>query len=265
MTSDVTIVIPTFNRAELVNKAIDSALSQTYPCQVVVCDHGSTDNTPEIVSNYDDRVLYIRREKDFGPHFCWLEGVLHADAKYIHIQYDDDWIADTFIEKTMALMEEKVGMVMSNVKLMYLETNEEKRNLNFFRKLETGIHSNKFLERKLVSRRHIVSPGACLFRKKDVVDALYQGELPLDVGCTYHGVGPDYWMSVITLLRYNSFGYIDEELAFFGVHDGSITIDSATSSEKKKNIKQAYRNVRIFYKIMRYGKQLYKVITKFTK
>ena len=265
MTLDVAIVIPTFNRAELVSKAIDSALSQTYPCQVIVCDHGSTDNTPEVVSKYDDRILYIRREKDFGPHFCWLEGVLHADAKYIHIQYDDDWIAETFIEKTIALMKENVGMVISNVMLVHLETDQEEGNMDFFKKLETGVYSNKFLEKKFVKKQKLISPGACLFRKKDVVDALYQGDLPLDLGSTYHGVGPDYWMGMITLLRYDSFGFIDEKLAFFGVHDGSITIDSGTSPEKKRNIKQAYRNVRVFYKIMKYGKQLHRIISKFTR
>ena len=194
-----------------------------------------------------------------------MEGVLHADAKYIHIQYDDDWIADTFIEKTIALMEENVGMVISNVMLVYLETYQEKGDTDFFRKLETGVHPNTFLEKKFVKKQKLISPGACLFRKKDVVDALYQGDLPLDLGCTYHGVGPDYWMGMITLLRYDSFGFINENLAFFGVHDGSITIDSSTSPEKKRSIKQAYRNVRIFYKIMKYGKRLHRIIAKFTR
>ena len=234
-------------------------------CQIIVCDHGSTDNTPEVVSKYDDRVQYIRREKDLGPHFCWLEGVLHTDAKYIHIQYDDDWIADTFVQESMALMKEDVGMVVSNAKMIHLETNEERGNLDFFEKLETGVYPNKLLEKKFINEQSMVSPGACMFRKKDIVDALYQGDLPLEFKCTYHGVGPDYWMGLITLLRYSSFGFINKSLAFFGVHDGSITIDSETSPEKRREIRQAYRNVRIFYKIIKYGKQLYRVIAKFTK
>lgn len=265
MISDVAIVIPTFNRAELLPKAIDSALSQTYPCQVLVCDHGSTDGTPEVLRRYSDKVLYIRREKDFGPHFCWLEGVLHADAKYIHIQYDDDWIADTFVEETIGFMKEDVGIVISNAKQVCLKTCKERENLIFFENLETGLYPNKLLEKKFINEPSMISPGACLFRKKDLVDALYQGNLPLNFGHTYHGVGPDYWMGLITLLRYSSFGFINKNLAFFGVHDGSITIDSETSPQKRKEIRQAYRNVRIFYKIMKYGKRFYKLIAKFTK
>ena len=42
------VVIPTFNRAHLIHRAIESAINQTYPCEVILCDHGSTDKTPEI-------------------------------------------------------------------------------------------------------------------------------------------------------------------------------------------------------------------------
>ena len=90
MKNKVTIVIPTFNRAKLVCDTIDSALAQTVPCDIIVCDHGSSDNTPEVVKKYGDKITYIRRERDFGPHFCWLEGVLNANTDLVHIHYDDD-------------------------------------------------------------------------------------------------------------------------------------------------------------------------------
>jgi len=79
--SKVTIVIPTFNRSEYVQKAIDTSLAQTYPCEVIVCDHGSTDNTPKVMKKYKNKIKYIRRDEDFGPHFCWIDGILHADTE----------------------------------------------------------------------------------------------------------------------------------------------------------------------------------------
>jgi len=97
----VAIVIPTFNRSKFVQKAIESSLRQTYPCEVVVCDHGSSDDTPRVMKKYANKIKYVRKEEDFGPHFCWLDGILHADADFIHLQYDDDWIADNYIEKCM--------------------------------------------------------------------------------------------------------------------------------------------------------------------
>ena len=109
----VTIVIPTFNRSELVQKAIESSLNQTYPCEIIVCDHGSTDNTPAVMKRYKNKILYIRKEKDLGPYFCWLDGILHANTDFIHLQFDDDWIDETYIERCMELMQDEVGLVIA--------------------------------------------------------------------------------------------------------------------------------------------------------
>ena len=118
MTEKVAIVIPTFNRAKMVTKAIDTALAQTYPCQVIVCDHGSSDNTPEIIKKYGKKVTYIRKEKDRGITFCWLDGVINSDADYIHLHLDDDWMEPTFIEECMKYMQDDtVGMAFSDAYL----------------------------------------------------------------------------------------------------------------------------------------------------
>src|SRR5260370_22618408 len=99
----VSIIIPTFNRANLLSKAIETAISQTIYCEVIVCDHGSKDDTREVVARYKDRVRYIRRELDSGPFFSWLDGILHAGSDFVHITHDDDWIEDNFIEKFLSV------------------------------------------------------------------------------------------------------------------------------------------------------------------
>ena len=57
----VSIVIPTFNRADYLIECIDSCLAQTHPCEIIVCDHGSTDSTPEVIKRYEGKVKYVRR------------------------------------------------------------------------------------------------------------------------------------------------------------------------------------------------------------
>ena len=66
-TPDVSIVIPTFNRADLLGKAIDSGLSQSHPCEVIVVDHGSSDHTADVVAGYGEKIRYVRKNKDDGP------------------------------------------------------------------------------------------------------------------------------------------------------------------------------------------------------
>src|SRR6516225_1320621 len=97
------IVIPTYNRAKLLPRAIETAIAQTIECEVIVCDHGSSDNTPEIVAAYKDKVRYVRRDRDSGPFFSWLDGVQNAEAEFVHLTYDDDWIEVSFIEKCLRL------------------------------------------------------------------------------------------------------------------------------------------------------------------
>ena len=251
----VAIMIHTFNRAEFLKNAITKSLEQTYPCEIIVCDHGSTDNTPQMMEQYKDKVTYIRREKDFGPHFCWLEGVLSADAEFIHIQYDDDWIEKDFIEKTVALMQDDVGFAFSETMIFSQETQEKRLCFNLEEQcFKSGIQCNKKLKKKLLDGL-MISPGACLFRKKDLVDALYQGNLPILENEYYHGVGPDHFISLLCFLRYNRVGIITEPLAVFREHETSITTSANANSDKTIKMSHAYEAVRVYYRLLEFFKK----------
>lgn len=246
----VAIVIPTYNRAEFLENAIEKSLAQTYPCQIVVSDHGSTDNTAQMMEKYKGKVKYIRKEKNFGPHFSWLEGVLNADAEYIHLQFDDDWIEKDFIEKTVAMMQDDVGFVFTEAYGMDEETKEKNKCFNLDKKFETGLHPAKTIEKMLLSGS-MISPAACLYRKKEVIDALYQGNLPILTDQCYFGVGPDHFMSLICLLRYKKVGVITEPLTIFRAHSGSITVDAYSDAQKHLKLQKAYDATRVYYKLLK--------------
>ncbi|OHE71210.1 MAG: hypothetical protein A2007_02835 [Verrucomicrobia bacterium GWC2_42_7] len=252
MDQKVTIVIPTFNRAHYVTKTIDSALAQTYPCSIIVCDHGSKDNTPEVMKTYGDKIKYIRRERDFGPHFCWLEGILHADTEYVHLHYDDDLMRPTFIEKTLPLMKDDVGVVFTEASVLDLKGTlfADKDIYKLKHRFKTGVYDNSLLE-KMLLEGCMISPAACLYRKKDVVDAIYPGDLPVNFGGNYHGAGPDHFMTLQTLLRYKNFGVVVESLCILGSHDGSITMDACKDREKKIRLEKGYEAVRSYYRLLR--------------
>src|SRR5947208_1919794 len=56
----VSVVIPVFNRHRYVREAIESVLAQTYPAvEVVVTDDGSTDETPDVLRSFGDRIRVI--------------------------------------------------------------------------------------------------------------------------------------------------------------------------------------------------------------
>ena len=93
----VSVIIPTYNRAKLLDRAIQSVLNQTYQdFELILVDDGSTDNTREVVSGFaDDRIRYIRLNEGTGgcaaPRNLAL-GV--AQGEYIAILDDDDFWVD---------------------------------------------------------------------------------------------------------------------------------------------------------------------------
>ena len=75
----VSVVVPTYNRARDLIRCLDSLVKQTYQeFEVLVCDDGSTDDTREVVSRYTDRLsLRYHRAENFGGGWArmWSEGV----------------------------------------------------------------------------------------------------------------------------------------------------------------------------------------------
>jgi glycosyltransferase involved in cell wall biosynthesis len=256
--TEVTILIPTFNRSGYVQEAIDSALKQTYPCNVIVCDHGSTDDTPKVMKKYKDRVQYVRKEEDFGPHFCWLDGVLHAKTEYIKILFDDDLMEPTFVEKTLTLMHEDVGCVITNAKIIFDNGNKTQiRKSTLFNK--TGVFRNSLIKRDFMIFTTVISPSSCLFRKREVIDGIYQGGLWKKGGIYYHGVGPDIFIMLLGLLRYKKVGFVNEELATFRAHEKSISIDANKNPETMLKIRKSYEDVVEFYLFLTFFK-LFEII-----
>ena len=252
--TEVTILIPTFNRSGYLQEAINSALKQTYPCKIIVCDHASTDDTPQVMQKYKDKVQYIRREEDFGPHFCWLDGVLHTQTKYVKILFDDDWLDSTFVEKTISLMQADVSCVITNAKISYENDGKKKTGrTTFFNK--TGVFRKNLIESEILLLGGVISPTCCLFRREEVIEGIYQGKLPKKGGSYYHGVGPDMFIMLLGFLRYKKIGFINEDLATFRAHEKSITIDATKKNDTKGKIQNAYGDVIEFYSFLK----LYKI------
>lgn len=248
MNKEISIIIPTFNRANFLKICIDSCLAQTQQCEIIVCDHGSTDNTPEVAKSYGDKIKYVRRELDSGVHFCWLDGILHAKNEFIHINYDDDWIAPNFIEECANLINDNVACVFTEVQLFDESKNELGRKI-FQLENESGVFSIKKL--KHFNLKYLTSPGAGVFRKQILLDNLFVGNIPFTKN-HYHGVGPDILFSLMSTIDYTHYGFVNKPLAFFRVHENSITIDAQSDKSKALKIKKAYEDAKIYFFIYKF-------------
>ncbi len=105
----VSVILPTYNRAGILQKSIDSVLSQTYTdLELVIVDDGSTDNTKELVASYEDsRIRYLYTEMNRGAAAARNFGMENAaeDTEYIAFEDSDDlWHKDK-LEKQIKEME----------------------------------------------------------------------------------------------------------------------------------------------------------------
>lgn len=96
----VSVVIPAHNAAHYLPATLASILGQTYrPIEVIVVDDGSTDGTPEVLSNYPDVTRY-RRDPAGGPSAARNLGIQRATGPYIaFLDADDLWPADKLAEQ----------------------------------------------------------------------------------------------------------------------------------------------------------------------
>lgn len=95
----VSIVIPTFNRAEFLKLAIDSCLSQSYQClEVIVVDDGSTDDTEEMLEKMTDSRLRYFKTTNAGAPSARNLGLTRANGLYIKFLDSDDVLAPRAIE-----------------------------------------------------------------------------------------------------------------------------------------------------------------------
>ncbi len=101
----ISVIIPTYNRAQLVCDAVDSVMAQTYPAyEILVIDDGSTDDTADtLAARYGDRVRYIRQE-NAGVAAARNRGILEATGDWVaFLDSDDTWQYEKLAIQTTAL------------------------------------------------------------------------------------------------------------------------------------------------------------------
>lgn len=98
------IVIPTYNREDLVGYTIQSGLKQTFgDFEIIVCDNCSTDDTAKVVQQYKDaRVKYVRTPRHMVIADNWEFGRSHASGDLIIMLGDDDALLSSALERFAA-------------------------------------------------------------------------------------------------------------------------------------------------------------------
>lgn len=224
----ISVIIPAYNADKLITKTLDSILAQTYrPLEIIVVDDGSTDETAEIVKNYENNKLvnkvdtnhkitqingagidlvYIRQENR-GPSKARNTGIKAAKGEYIaFLDADDYWTRDK-LEKQIGLFKKELNLdiIFTDTKITRRENHEIEEFFVFKKKgLDKNFFGHEFMVlrpfEKLVGT-NFMHTSSVITKKACFRDAIFFNEK------RHYAEDWELWLK---MSLYFTFGYVND-------------------------------------------------------
>lgn len=114
----VSVIVPCRDHARFLPDAIGSAYAQTVPCEIIVIDDGSQDETRDVIESYGSIVRPIVFDRPKGPAAARNAGIEAAKGGFIQFLDADDTLEPDKIEKQLAEMTPETGFVLCDVRII---------------------------------------------------------------------------------------------------------------------------------------------------
>ena len=228
---EISVIIPTYNRCDLLKRAINSVIKQTItPKEIIIVDNGSTDQTYQMVSSLFPEINYFI-EKKRGVSAARNKGILESKSKWIAFLDSDDAWKPTKLEKQMEYS------VFNQDKYRIIHTDETwYRNKKFLNQLKKHKKSggNIFKNSLLLC---CISPSSVVL-KKQIFDDYGLFDENLEVCEDY-----DMW---IRITAKEEVGFLDSPLVLkYGGHSDQLSkkfwgMDRFRIKSLEKNLKNEH-------------------------
>ena len=104
----ISVIIPTFNRASVLARAIDSVLNQTFrPIELIIVDDGSSDETESLVAKYENPLIQYIKTENRGVSAARNTGIKKSAGDWIALlDSDDEWLSER-LERQITLLNDE--------------------------------------------------------------------------------------------------------------------------------------------------------------
>ena len=242
----VDVILPNYNKAEFLEEAINSVITQTYKnWHLYIIDDNSSDNSEKIIDKFSNlkNITIIKLQKNKGPSFCRNYALRISKSKYISfIDSDDSWLSDK-LEKQINFMEKhNLSFTYTDYTPFFENFGKKKIKKRTFLKdhfnYRTFIRNSSINTTTMIIARSIL--GSYRFRKiKLLEDYLFKCKLlkgnniakKLDENLAFYRISNKsrssqrlknvYWLWHINK-NYNKLNFIDNIISIFFISINSI-------------------------------------------
>jgi glycosyltransferase involved in cell wall biosynthesis len=212
----VSVIIPTFNHANLLGKALESVINQTYGnWEAIVVDNQSTDETNQVIGKFkNSRIQYLKISNGGIIAKSRNLGINVAKGEWIAFLDSDDWWTKDKLEICLKNVDEKIDFIYHKLEIIY-----DNANSYFKTKKNIGRQLNKpILEDLLISeiKNGNAIGNSSVVVRKDILDKI--GGISENKKMV---ASEDFntWLRIAQIT--DKFKYIQNKLGYYLVHDKS--------------------------------------------
>lgn len=222
------VVIPTYNRADRVGDAIDSALNQTLADrEVIVVDDASSDSTAAVLRGYGDRITHLTHEENRGGSAARNTGIEASSGEYIaFLDSDDTWEPDKLEKQIQELERRSDKWVAAYCDFRQTRSNRVVETVDNLVRRPTGFEGDEEIIDRIFLRQFAHGGASTLLVKRSAVEAI-------------DGFDPSFQRHqdlefLVRLLQVGKLAYVDETLVY--KHDtGNPPLDTVRTAMEQFN------------------------------
>lgn len=229
----VSVCVPTYNRAAILGEAVASVLAQTFAdFELIIFDNASEDDTEAVVRSFDDeRVFYARNPRNVGPLENMNRCLLRSRGKFIAFLPDDDMMEPENLTEKVAVLNANpaVGLVHSSYDLIDQCGRVTKANTNWGHGPDRTLDVIEDRRELLAAIYNWINLSTVLFRR-----ACYErlgGFTSGFAGKIGLAFDYEYWMRIAL---YYDIAFLAKPLVKWRIHGDSMTNKHLASDETRK-------------------------------
>ena len=208
----VSVIIPAYNCARYLPRAIDSVLAQTYrDYEILLVDDGSTDDTRDVVMQYGDKVTYLHQQNR-GVSAARNHAISRASGELLaYLDADDMWYPAK-LEKQVAFLASNPECGMVHSEMSVVNDQDEVLNARHYEETHRAVPQGYCLQ-PLLLRCHIQT--ATVVERRATFDLVggFDERLP---------VAQDYLHWITIAAEGQAIGYLAEPLGYYRRRTGSL-------------------------------------------